>query len=107
MTRRAIFGAVSSTCAMCAAGKFGRLARRRPRGAQEHPPWLMHVAAVEGDARGAVEYETDRARFLGRGHTTADPVAVPAGDPGERGDGGVLSGSAGAVLDPIVSLRYR
>ena len=54
---------------------------------------------TEGETIGAVQYETDRARFLGRGHTTADPVAVMEGRP--------LSNTVGAVLDPIFSLRQR
>ncbi|HMA37526.1 MAG TPA: glycosyl transferase family 36, partial [Chloroflexia bacterium] len=75
------------------------LATRRPRSAKESHPWLLHVLAVEGDVRGTIEYETDRARFLGRGHDAAAPAALQ--------DGGALSGSTGAVLDPIVSLRRR
>ena len=43
--------------------------------------------------------ETDRARFLGRGRTTRDPVALE--------DDGPLSGTTGAVLDPIFALRTR
>ena len=48
---------------------------------------------------GAVEYETDRARFLGRGRTAANPAAL---DPGVG-----LSGTIGPVLDPVFSLRRR
>ena len=48
---------------------------------------------------GAVEYETDRARFLGRGRTPANPAAL---DTGSR-----LSGTTGPVLDPVFSLRRR
>jgi Cellobiose phosphorylase len=44
-----------------------------------------------------VEYETDRARFLGRGRTPANPAAL---DRGAR-----LSGTTGPVLDPVFSLR--
>jgi cyclic beta-1,2-glucan synthetase len=73
------------------------LCRRRPRAADEKPLWGVHVIAVDGPATGAVEYETDRARFLGRGRNLASPAAL---DPGAR-----LSGSTGPVLDPIFSLR--
>jgi cyclic beta-1,2-glucan synthetase len=59
----------------------------------------MHVVIADTETIGAVQYETDRARFLGRGHTTADPVAVIEGRP--------LSNTVGAVLDPIFSLRQR
>ena len=46
-----------------------------------------------------VQYETDRARFLGRGHSVRSPASVIDGRP--------LSNTAGAVLDPIFSLRCR
>ncbi|HCE10412.1 MAG TPA: phosphorylase, partial [Oxalobacteraceae bacterium] len=42
---------------------------------------------------------TDRARFLGRGRTIRDPVALMDGRP--------LSDTVGAVLDPVWSLRTR
>jgi len=58
----------------------------------------IHVLSVEGRMQGAVEWETDRARFVGRGRDPADPVAL---------DGRSLSGTTGAVLDPIASLRVR
>ncbi|MDQ2806330.1 MAG: hypothetical protein M3Z04_05340 [Chloroflexota bacterium] len=76
------------------------LVTRRPRSPGEATPWLMHVLSVEGDVRGAVEYETDRVRFLGRGHDPQQPAALAAG-------AGPLSGTVGAVLDPIISLRRR
>jgi cyclic beta-1,2-glucan synthetase len=76
------------------------LARRRPRSSRDEPIMAVHVLVSEGGERvGAVQYETDRSRFLGRGHTTADPVAVMEERP--------LSNTVGAVLDPIFSLRQR
>jgi cellobiose phosphorylase len=69
------------------------LCRRRPRTAEQKPIWAVHVSAAEGP----IEYETDRARFLGRGRTPANPAAL---DPD-----GPLSGTAGPVLDPVFSLR--
>ena len=75
------------------------LASRRPRDASESRLWCAHVAAVERDTEHPVTYETDRARFIGRGRSPANPVAL---DPGAE-----LSGSAGAVLDPIFALRVR
>ncbi len=75
------------------------LCRRRPRAADQKPVWAVHVVAVDGRTVGEPQYETDRARFLGRGRTPADPVALEPG--------AVLSGTTGAVLDPIVSLRRR
>src|SRR4029450_1650804 len=73
--------------------------RRRPRAAAEKPVWAIHVTAADGPASGAVEYETDRVRFLGRGRTPANPAAL---DPGAR-----LSGTTGPGLDPVFSLRWR
>ncbi len=59
----------------------------------------MHVVVTEGESVGAIQYETDRSRFLGRGHTTSNPVAVFEDRP--------LSNTVGAVLDPVFSLRRR
>ncbi len=75
------------------------LAMRRPRAAGEPPVWAAHVAAVEEQAAGVVQYETDRARFLGRGRSVRSPASVIDGRP--------LSNTVGAVLDPIFSLRCR
>jgi cyclic beta-1,2-glucan synthetase len=74
-------------------------ARRRPRSSKDQPVFGVHVLATAGETIGAIQFETDRARFLGRGHTTADPVAVMEDRP--------LSNTAGAVLDPVFSLRCR
>jgi len=74
------------------------LARRRPRGANEHPVWAIHTSAGNVSAT-EIEYETDRMRFLGRGRTPTNPAAL---DSGSR-----LSRTTGPVLDPIFSLRRR
>jgi cyclic beta-1,2-glucan synthetase len=71
---------------------------RRPRARDDAGVWAVHVLSVEGRMQGPVEWETDRARFLGRGRGPEDPAAL---------DGRALSGTTGAVLDPIVSLRQR
>ena len=75
------------------------LATRRPRSRDEKAIWAAHVAAVEEGTGGVMQYETDRARFLGRDHSARSPIAVIDGRP--------LSNTAGAVLDPIFSLRCR
>ncbi len=75
------------------------LCTRRPRSADEKAHWMLHRMAVHGAQIGAVSYETDRLRFIGRTRSTAAPLAMSgAGD---------LSGSAGPVLDPIVAIRCR
>jgi cyclic beta-1,2-glucan synthetase len=71
---------------------------RRQRAADEPPVWAFHVLGLEGRARGAIEWETDRSRFVGRGRTPAAPDAL---------DGRALSGTTGAVLDPVAALRER
>ena len=58
----------------------------------------MHVRSFEGRLHGAIEWETDRAIFLGRGRSPDDPQAL---------DGRPLSGTTGPVLDPIFALRQR
>jgi len=75
------------------------VATRRPRSAGERQVWAAHVAAIEDELPGVIQYETDRARFLGRGRTARSPAAVFDGRP--------LSNSVGPVLDPIFSLRLR
>ena len=54
---------------------------------------------ARGPGRRAIQYETDRARFLGRGRSVRRPASVVDGRP--------LSNTVGAVLDPIFSLRCR
>src|SRR5207249_2284028 len=75
------------------------LAQRRPRSAEDEPVWGVHVMAASTENIAGIQYETDRSRFLGRGHTTADPLAVTEDRP--------LSNTVGAVLDPVFSLRCR
>ncbi|WP_236611926.1 GH36-type glycosyl hydrolase domain-containing protein [Phenylobacterium zucineum] len=75
------------------------LATRRRRAPDEPEIWAGHLAVVEGEGLGKPEFETDRARFLGRGRDVRAPAAVMEGRP--------LSGQTGAVLDPIFALRRR
>jgi cyclic beta-1,2-glucan synthetase len=75
------------------------LATRRRRTPTEPEIWAAHLSVVDGEAIGAAEFETDRARFLGRGRTIRTPIAVTDSRP--------LSNSVGAVLDPIFSIRRR
>ncbi len=75
------------------------LAQRHPRGAHESACWAVHV--LQSSLAGAVplEYETDRAQFLGRGRNVHAPIVIEDGRP--------LSNTVGSVLDPIFSLRTR
>src|SRR5690606_27934383 len=80
--------------------EFGVLvATRRPRSRLEPRLWAAHFCVVEGELAGAPQYETDRARFLGRGRAIADAAALMDGEP--------LSNTVGTVLDPVFSLRQR
>jgi cyclic beta-1,2-glucan synthetase len=75
------------------------LATRRPRDAGETPLWAAHFCTLEGLSVGGVQFETDRARFLGRGHEVRNATAVMDARP--------LSNTVGTVLDPVFSLRRR
>ncbi len=74
------------------------LCHRRLRHALEQSTWAVHVLSLEGRPQSPVEWETDRALFIGRGRDTRSPVAL---------NGQALSGTTGNVLDPILSLRQR
>jgi cyclic beta-1,2-glucan synthetase len=80
--------------------EFGALvATRRPRSPHEAPIWAAHFAVVEGDMVAEPQFETDRARFIGRGRTLATAACFATGDP--------LSNTVGTVLDPVFALRRR
>ena len=83
--------------------KQALLCTRRPRSHDEVPPWMFHLVAVHDASVGAISYETDRARFLGRGNSPRSPQAMTARDAAS----GALSDTAGSVLDPIVAIRTR
>ncbi|HKQ56462.1 MAG TPA: glucoamylase family protein, partial [Candidatus Eisenbacteria bacterium] len=74
------------------------LCGRRPRSPDELTTWAVHLLSAERGAHGALEWETDRVRFMGRGGSAENPVSL---------DGRALSGTTGAVLDPVLSLRAR
>ena len=75
------------------------LATRRQRSSGDPLVWAAHLAVVEGETSDDVQFETDRARFIGRGQTVRSAAAMTDGSP--------LSNTCGAVLDPIFSLRRR
>ena len=75
------------------------LATRRPRSPTDAPIWAAHLAVAEGESVGQIQFETDRARFLGRGRDVRDAISVIDGRP--------LSDTVGTVLDPIFSVRRR
>ena len=73
------------------------VATRRRRTPSEPEIWAAHLAVVDGEAVGPTEIETDRARFIGRGHQVRAPIDLIDGRP--------LSNTVGTVLDPIFALR--
>ena len=72
---------------------------RRPRSENENNPWMFHLMKVHDAEIKNVSYETDRSIFIGRGCTINNPEAISKN--------GMLSGSNGSVLDPIVSIQYK
>ncbi len=78
----------------------GAILAGRRRGSPDDPAvWAAHIVVVQGETVGDAECETDRARFLGRGHDVRKAASITAGRP--------LSNTVGAVLDPVFSLRRR
>jgi cyclic beta-1,2-glucan synthetase len=75
------------------------LATRRRKEPDETPLYLFHLSVIEGEAVGALQFETDRARFLGRGCDLRSAVCIWDARP--------LSDTAGTVLDPVFALRRR
>ena len=75
------------------------LCTRRKRSDEDNPPYMVHLAAIHGLPRHDVSYETDRLRFIGRGRTPQNPLAMETVGP--------LSNTMGSVLDPIVAVRHR
>ncbi len=75
------------------------LATRRPRAGHEQHPTLLQLMCVRGESAAAVSFETDRATFIGRGRSTANPQALRKA--------GALGGSEGCVLDPAFAIRQR
>jgi cyclic beta-1,2-glucan synthetase len=74
------------------------VATRRKRSDDEPPVWVAHALVADAETVGELQYETDRARFLGRGRSSRNPVSILDGRP--------LSNTAGSVLDPAISLRH-
>jgi len=76
------------------------LCTRRRRTPGEQVPWMFHLMAAPGATTDAPSYETDRAQFIGRGRTAANPAVLD-----NRDSPSPLSNTEGSVLDPIVAIR--
>jgi cyclic beta-1,2-glucan synthetase len=75
------------------------LARRRQRSAEETEVFAAQTVAVLGNVVGEINFETDRAAFLGRNRTAQNPSAITSDN--------IQKGIDGEPLDPIFSLRVR
>ncbi len=78
------------------------LAYRRARSSGDLPVVVAHRLQLDNNGDNFIsptdwQFETDRKRFIGRGHTLANPM-------GARQD---LGGSEGFVLDPVLSVKQR
>jgi len=82
------------------------LFRRRPRASTESPDFLAHMLVTRLPTGTATNpwlhtcYESDRARFLGRGQTARSPQALTAAGWGQT----EWQGVTGATLDPVMAL---
>ncbi len=80
------------------------LCHRRKRRPDAASAWMLHFLAAVGGESGKPSYETDREKFIGRGRSVRDPLAVDVASSPGREDR-PLSDSEGDVLDPIVAMR--
>lgn len=81
--------------------KNALLAHRRKRSGAESDSWGIHLVSSEMEevSAAAVQYETHRAHFIGRGRDNTFPEALVMKKP--------LSDTSGFVLDPCLSLRKK
>lgn len=73
------------------------LAKRRPRDEDEHESWAVHTVYVDNLEAGDYEFDTDRAKFIGRGFPLKEPKAIFS----------PLNGHVGSVVDPAFAMRRR
>lgn len=73
------------------------LASRRPREEAGRSFYAFHTLTSMGECSGDLEYESDRYKFIGRDNDLTKAISFDH----------PLSGTVGAVLDPIMSLRQR
>ena len=102
---------------------------RRPRTKDERVPWMFHLIAIPDMDSNDSSYETDRAKFIGRGRTAANPIMFDYNKDELKPDSNLfeqvssqitgqlfgkqatksknqpLSNTDGSVLDPIAAIR--
>lgn len=79
------------------ASKNALLAKRRKRSGHDNENWGLHVVVTDAEIIADVQYETDRSKFIGRGRTLKNSIALTS----EQN----LTNTIGATIDPILSLR--
>ncbi|WP_376695495.1 GH36-type glycosyl hydrolase domain-containing protein [Wenzhouxiangella sp. EGI_FJ10305] len=84
----------------CLPGDRTLIFRRRPRSDEEMSLYVGHVLVSSPGAASDFAWETDRARFLGRGGSLRNPAGLSAGLEG-------LSGTTGAVINPSSTLALE
>ena len=67
---------------------------------RNEPVYLAHFFTSDHEKVSLTGYETDRAKFLGRGGSTRRPAAFSVST-----QASILSGTTGATLDPICALQ--
>ena len=75
------------------------LANRRKRSVKDKELWIMQSLLVDEKLIGNIQYETNRAKFIGRCNDLDRPEVIDNDKP--------LTNTVGAVLDPIISMRVR
>jgi cyclic beta-1,2-glucan synthetase len=75
------------------------VATRRRRSVHEPEGWVAQFLVARGQVVGALEFDTDRAKFIGAGQTTQSPAALD--------DNARLGNTQGYTLDAIFALRRR
>ncbi|HEY1064906.1 MAG TPA: glucoamylase family protein, partial [Pirellulales bacterium] len=75
------------------------LCTRRPRSSHERQMYVFHLIIVNGQSAHQTSFETDRARFIGRGRDLRIPACFDTVGP--------LSNTHGSPLDPIVAIRQE
>ena len=81
------------------------ICHRRPniekKGISPAKPYMFHLLSAHGVNINNLSYETDRARFIGRGRTLVNPVVM------DLNTNKNLSNTCGPVLDPIAAIRCQ
>ncbi|MED4226673.1 GH36-type glycosyl hydrolase domain-containing protein [Neobacillus cucumis] len=73
------------------------LAKRRTREDEEQETWAVHTVYTDDPNAHDYEFETDRAKFIGRGYSLKEPYAISSR----------LRELVGSVVDPAFIMRRR